>query len=154
MIPGMQPALEKFTRVRPAVPAWHNECCGLMPSLREARHRRKKLYLQRRLQQRLKDGQNMPYNVTVSTGDVADKAAVIQREAAELEARLTMLTSAMADLAGSWTGSASSAFQSVYETWKGAATQVKQTLDDLGASLRNASTQYDENEDALRSQWT
>ena len=27
----------------------------------------------------------MPYNVTVSTGDVADKAAQIQREAAELD---------------------------------------------------------------------
>jgi WXG100 family type VII secretion target len=96
----------------------------------------------------------MPYNVSVSTGDVADKAAAIQSEATDLEARLTALTSAMADLAGTWTGPASSAFQNVYETWKGTAQQVKQTLDELGVSLRNAGTQYDENEDALRSQWT
>lgn len=96
----------------------------------------------------------MPYNVTVSTGDVQDKAAAIQSEAADLEARLTVLTSAMADLAGTWTGPASSAFQSVYETWKGTAQQVKQTLDELGASLRNAGTQYDDTENTLRSQWT
>lgn len=96
----------------------------------------------------------MPYNVTVSTGDVADKAAAIQREASDLETRLAMLTSAMADLASTWTGPAASAFQNVYENWKGTAQQTKQALDELGASLRNAGTQYDDNENALRSQWT
>jgi WXG100 family type VII secretion target len=96
----------------------------------------------------------MSYDITVSTGDVADKAAVIQREVADLEARLAMLTAAMTDLAGSWTGPASSAFQSVYETWKGTAQQMKQTLDELGASLRNAGTQYSDTENTLRTQWT
>lgn len=96
----------------------------------------------------------MAYNVTVSTGDVADKAGTIQRESAELESQLSMLTSAMADLAGTWTGPASSAFQNAYESWRGIAQQAKQALDDIGESLRNAGTQYDENEDALRSQWT
>jgi early secretory antigenic target protein ESAT-6 len=96
----------------------------------------------------------MPYNVTVSTGDVADKAATIQNGVAELESQLSMLTTAMADLAGTWTGPASTAFQNAYETWKGTAQQTKVALDDIGASLRNAGTQYDENEDALRGQWT
>jgi WXG100 family type VII secretion target len=96
----------------------------------------------------------MPYNVTVSTGDVADKAGTIQREAADLESRLAALTSAMAELAGTWTGAASTAFQNCYETWKGTAQQTKTVLDEIGASLRNASTQYDETEDALRGQWT
>ena len=96
----------------------------------------------------------MAYNVTVSTGDVADKAAAIQREAADLESRLATLTSAMADLAGTWTGPASTAFQNCYDNWKGTAQQTKVALDEIGASLRNAGTQYDENEDALRSQWT
>jgi WXG100 family type VII secretion target len=96
----------------------------------------------------------MSYNVTVSTGDVADKAATIQNGVAELESQLSMLTTAMADLAGTWTGPASTAFQNAYETWKGTAQQTKVALDDIGASLRNAGTQYDENEDALRGQWT
>ncbi len=96
----------------------------------------------------------MSYNVTVSTGDVADKAATIQREAADLEARLAALTAAMSDLAGTWTGPAAAAFQGVYENWKGTAQQARQTLEELGASLRNAGTQYDDTENTLRSQWT
>jgi len=95
----------------------------------------------------------MPYNVTVSTGDVADKAATVQNQVAELESQLSTLTAAMADLAGTWTGPAATAFQSAYDAWKGTAQQTKVALDDIGASLRNAGNQYDENEDALRSQW-
>lgn len=93
----------------------------------------------------------MPYSV--STGDVADKASMIRSEAAQLEAQLTTLTSLMADLAGTWTGPASSSFQNVYESWKGTAQQVQVTLNEINACLRNASTQYDETEAALRSQW-
>lgn len=95
----------------------------------------------------------MPYNVTVSTGDVADKAGTIRNGVAELESQLSMLTTAMADLAGTWTGPASTAFQNAYETWKGTAQQTKAALDEIGVSLQNAGNQYDENEDALRSQW-
>jgi WXG100 family type VII secretion target len=95
----------------------------------------------------------MPYNVTVSTGDVADKATTIRNGVAELESQLSMLTTAMADLAGTWTGPASTAFQNAYETWKGTAQQTKAALDEIGSSLQNAGNQYDENEDALRSQW-
>jgi early secretory antigenic target protein ESAT-6 len=85
---------------------------------------------------------------------VADTATTIQNQVAELESQLSMMTSAMADLAGTWTGPASTAFQNAYETWKGTAQQTKVALDDIGASLRNAGNQYDENEDALRGQWT
>lgn len=95
----------------------------------------------------------MPYNVTVSTGDVADKATTIRSGVAELESQLSMLTTAMADLAGTWTGPASTAFQNAYETWKGTAQQTKAALDEIGVSLQNAGNQYDENEDTLRSQW-
>jgi WXG100 family type VII secretion target len=59
----------------------------------------------------------MPYNVTVSTGDVADKAAAIQNSVAEIETQISTLTTAMADLAGTWTGPAAAAFQNAYETW-------------------------------------
>ena len=48
----------------------------------------------------------MAYDLKVSTGDVAARASRIQTEAAEIEARLGQLTTAMADLPGSWTGSA------------------------------------------------
>jgi uncharacterized protein YukE len=41
-----------------------------------------------------------------------------------------------------------------YENWKTTANQTKTALDDIGASLRNAGNQYDETENAIRSQWT
>ena len=48
----------------------------------------------------------MPYTVTVSTGDVADKAASIQQTAGEIESLLSVLNAQMQDLAGTWTGPA------------------------------------------------
>lgn len=95
----------------------------------------------------------MSYNVTVSTGDVAAKAATVQSQVSELETLLGTLTSAMSDLATTWTGPASSAFQNAYQNWQNTANQTKTALDDIGASLRNAGNQYDENENAIRSQW-
>jgi 6 kDa early secretory antigenic target len=95
----------------------------------------------------------MPYNVTVNTGDVADKATTIQGEVTNLESQLTTLTNAMADLAGTWTGPASTAFQDAYQTWKTTAQQTQTALDDIAKSLRNAGNQYDENENAIRGQW-
>jgi 6 kDa early secretory antigenic target len=96
----------------------------------------------------------MPYNITVSTGDVADKAANIQRTAGEIESQLAVLTAQMADLASTWTGPAAAAFQRAYEQWKGAQQQTKTVLDEIGASLSNTGQVYDEQEDALRAQWS
>ena len=95
----------------------------------------------------------MPYTVTVSTGDVADKAASIQQTAGEIESLLSVLNAQMQDLAGTWTGPAAAAFQSAYDNWKTTQQQTKASLDEIGASLRNTGQQYDEQEDALRGQW-
>ncbi|WP_300603461.1 WXG100 family type VII secretion target [Trebonia sp.] len=96
----------------------------------------------------------MPYNITVSTGDVADKAAQIQRTAGEIESQLSVLTAQMADLASTWTGPAAAAFQHTYEEWKTTQQQTKTVLDEIGSCLRNTGQVYDEQEDALRSQWS
>jgi 6 kDa early secretory antigenic target len=95
----------------------------------------------------------MPYNVTVNTGDVADKAATVRSQVTELETQLSTLNSAMADLAGSWTGAASTAFQNAYESWKGTARQTQTALEEIGSSLSNTANQYDETETAIRGQW-
>lgn len=91
----------------------------------------------------------MSYDVKVSTGDVAAKAASIQREAEDLEARLGALTSAMSDLAGSWSGAASTAFQELFSSWKSTATQAQAALSEIGVSLNNAGQRYDENEASI-----
>ena len=95
----------------------------------------------------------MAYEVKVSTGDVQSKASTIQREASEIEARLSQLTSQMADLAGSWTGAASSSFQDLFQQWDRAARSMKDALGGIGRSLHGAGMDYDSLEQRLTSQF-
>jgi WXG100 family type VII secretion target len=95
----------------------------------------------------------MAYDVKVQTGDVAAKAQRIQTEAAEIEARLQQLTSAMGELAATWTGSAASAFQDMYQGWDRTARQMKQALEGIGRSLNSAGQDYDALESKLTSQF-
>src|SRR4051812_16733686 len=95
----------------------------------------------------------MPFEVKVSTGDVAAKARHIQSEAVEIEERLRILTTTMADLAGTWTGSAAAAFQDLYQEWDRTARQMKEALDNIGRSLNKAGTDYDALEQQLTSQF-
>src|ERR1700730_7441257 len=84
----------------------------------------------------------MGYQLKVSTDDVATKAAAIRTHAAELESQVAALTSQMGALAGTWTGTASAAFQDLYARWKGQATQIQQSLASISTSLNNAGTNY------------
>jgi early secretory antigenic target protein ESAT-6 len=95
----------------------------------------------------------MAYEVKVSTGDVSAKAALITREAHEIEARLAQLTTQMGDLAHSWTGSASTSFQGLFHDWDRTARQMKTALDSIGLSLRGAGQDYDALEQKLTSQF-
>jgi len=95
----------------------------------------------------------MPYDVSVKTGDVSAKASAIRREAEEIEVRLTQLTTAMGELAGTWTGVASNAFQEVYASWKRTADQMKQSLESLGLSLQGAGEDYDLTETGNRNRF-
>ncbi|MGB8650917.1 MAG: WXG100 family type VII secretion target [Mycobacteriales bacterium] len=91
----------------------------------------------------------MTYDVRVSTGDVAAKAAAIAREAHEIEARLAQLTGQMGDLAHTWTGAASTSFQALFSEWDRTARQMKAALEGLGLSLRGAGQDYDALEQRL-----
>ena len=91
----------------------------------------------------------MAYEVKVSTGDVAAKAATITREAQEIEARLAQLTSQMGQLAHTWTGSAAGSFQTLYSDWDRTARQMKLALDNIGLCLKGAGHNYDELEAQL-----
>ena len=80
----------------------------------------------------------MAYEVKVSTGDVAAKAATITREAHEIEARLAQLTSQMGQLAHTWTGSPAGPFQTLYTHWDPTARQMKHSLDHIRLSRQGA----------------
>jgi WXG100 family type VII secretion target len=95
----------------------------------------------------------MPYEVKVSTGDVAAKAGQVRQMVAQIEGELSQLTGAMGELAGTWTGSASGAFQDLYQGWDKTARQTKDALDAIGMSIKGAGESYDQTEQALTSQF-
>ena len=95
----------------------------------------------------------MAYEVKVSTGDVAAKAATVTREAAEIEGRLASLTAQMGDLASTWTGAAAASFQGLYADWDRTARQMQQALDGIGLALRGAGQDYDALEQQLASRF-
>ena len=95
----------------------------------------------------------MAYEVKVSTADVTAKASTITREAHEIEARLAQLTTQMADLSHTWTGSASASFQSLFHDWDKTARQMKAALDSIGLSLKGAGQDYDALEQRLTSRF-
>ncbi|WP_311259643.1 WXG100 family type VII secretion target [Microbacterium sp. WCS2018Hpa-9] len=59
----------------------------------------------------------------------------LQTESATLMAQLTQLQA-------TWVGTASAAFQSCAEEWRGAQLHVEQVLESIGHSLGSAATQY------------
>ncbi|WP_312172238.1 WXG100 family type VII secretion target [Microbacterium sp.] len=59
----------------------------------------------------------------------------LRAEAATLMAQLTQLQS-------TWVGTASNAFQSCAEQWRGAQIHVEQALESIGTGLGSAATQY------------
>ncbi|OAN36691.1 WXG100 family type VII secretion target [Microbacterium sp. H83] len=59
----------------------------------------------------------------------------VRAESATLMAQLSQLQS-------SWVGTASTAFQSCAEQWRGAQLHVEQVLESIGTSLGSAATQY------------
>jgi early secretory antigenic target protein ESAT-6 len=90
----------------------------------------------------------MGYQLKVSTDDVAAKASAIRTQASELETQVGTLTTQMGALAETWTGTASSAFQQLYATWKAQAGQIQAQLADISVSLNNAGTNYSDVEAA------
>lgn len=85
----------------------------------------------------------MAYSIKVDTGDVASKAATVKSQAATLESQISTLTKDMQALSETWTGSASAAFQSLYQQWKTQATTIQNQLDSISASLKGAGSNYD-----------
>jgi early secretory antigenic target protein ESAT-6 len=90
----------------------------------------------------------MGYAIKVSTEDVATKATNVARQVSELETQLHTLSSDMQSLAGSWSGQASDAFQTLYHGWNKQAAQIQQALNDIGISLKGAGSKYADAESA------
>ncbi|MFJ4222616.1 WXG100 family type VII secretion target [Microbacterium sp. NPDC089695] len=79
---------------------------------------------------------------TVDTDAVASGQSAALATMERLRADAATLTSQLTQLQSTWVGSASNAFQSSLDQWRGAQTHVELSLESLGHSLGAAATQY------------
>ncbi len=79
--------------------------------------------------------------VLTATAAVRSTSERLQSDTAAMLAQLTQLQ-------GSWTGSASVAFQSVIEQWRAAQRQVETALADISGALGHVGNQYAQTEAA------
>ncbi len=77
--------------------------------------------------------------VLTATSSIRATGDRLQTETATMLAQLTQLQ-------GSWTGSASIAFQGVIERWRGAQRELDAALADIGGALSHVGNQYAQTE--------
>lgn len=79
---------------------------------------------------------------TVDTDAVASAQSAALSTMERLRADSATLTSQLTQLQSTWVGTASNAFQTCADQWRGAQLHVEQSLESIGHSLGSAATQY------------
>jgi WXG100 family type VII secretion target len=87
----------------------------------------------------------------VTSEELSTQSSRVGIGAADVEATLTRLSSEIANLAASWQGGASQAFQTRWQEWQAGAKQVQEAMANMGTFLQEAATQYETTEEGLRS---
>ena len=79
---------------------------------------------------------------TVDTEAVQAANSAAHATMARLQSESTTLMAQLTQLQSSWTGSASNAFQTCSEQWRGAQMHVERVLESIGTALGAAAMQY------------
>ncbi len=79
---------------------------------------------------------------TVDTEAVHAAHGAARATMERLQSESAALTAQLMQLQSSWVGTASNAFQSCAEQWRGAQLHVEQALESIGTALGSAATQY------------
>lgn len=79
---------------------------------------------------------------TVDTEAVQSAHGATQATMSRLQGESAALMAQLGQLQSSWVGTASNAFQTCAEQWRGAQLHVEQVLDSIGSALGSAATQY------------
>lgn len=79
---------------------------------------------------------------TVDTEAVLATTTSVRATAERLQTEAAAMMAQLAQLQTTWTGSASTAFQSCAEQWRGAQAHVEQALGSISVALGNAASQY------------
>ena len=80
----------------------------------------------------------------VDSEAVAAAATTIQSAIGRIQAEVTGLNGQLVSLQGSWTGSASAAFQSAVADWTAAQRRMEESLGAINAALAHAGNTYAE----------
>lgn len=88
--------------------------------------------------------------IGVQSEDIRQQSANVNKGAAEVTDILGRLTGEITNLAGTWQGAASDAFQQRWTDWQNGAKQVQQAMEAMGQFLGQAAEAYESTEDQLR----
>ena len=79
---------------------------------------------------------------TVDTEAVLAAHGAARATMERMRAESATLMAQLSQLQSSWVGTASNAFQTCAEEWRGAQLHIEQALESIGGSLGSAATQY------------
>lgn len=84
----------------------------------------------------------------VDSEAVAIATANVRATIGRLQGEVSAMRAQLAELQGSWSGTAATAFQGVVSEWTGTQTRVEESLSSIAAALSFAGQQYAEIEEA------
>lgn len=94
--------------------------------------------------------ENAMARIGVQSEDLHSQSARVGTGSETVRQTLDQLTGEIANLAASWQGGASEAFQSRWAEWQAGATQVQAAMESMGQFLQQAAVAYETTEDELR----
>ncbi|QBF47171.1 WXG100 family type VII secretion target [Janibacter limosus] len=88
---------------------------------------------------------------TVDTAQVASSATDVSRISEDVETTVASMMSRLISLQNDWQGDASTSFQDLINDWRVTQRTVKESLDEIGRALSDASQTYDTSETSVKS---
>lgn len=87
---------------------------------------------------------------TVDTTQVANSASDVTRISEDVETSVASMMSRLISLQNEWKGDASTSFQDLINDWRATQRTVKESLDEIGRALNEASQTYDSSETTVK----
>ena len=91
---------------------------------------------------------------TVNTTQVASSSSDVSRISEDVETTVASMMSRLISLQNDWQGDASTSFQDLINDWRATQRTVKESLDEIGRALSDASQTYDNSETTVKGSMT
>jgi WXG100 family type VII secretion target len=93
-------------------------------------------------------------SLSVNIADMPGKAGEFARSAQALEDTLQSVTTSINNLQAEWAGQGADSFSNVMQRWQKDADAIRQTLEDVASSVKQAGIKYGELEQAIKQGFT